>query len=60
MDEEGWPVDLTQLFLPSVSPLDPPGSDNGETLDLGLGSLGLSLSSASHWLRGLGETNFPL
>lgn len=34
MDEEGWPVDLTQLSLPSVSPLDPPGSESGETVDL--------------------------
>lgn len=60
MDEEGWPVDLTQLSLPSFSPLDPLGSDNGETLDLGLGDLGLSLRSASHWPRGIGETTLPL
>lgn len=60
MDEKGWPVDLTQLPLSSVSPLHPPGSDNGETLDLGSGDLGSSLRSASHWLRGLEQITLPL
>lgn len=48
-------MDLTQLPPPSVSPLDPPGSDNGEMLDLRTGDLGSGLRYAPHGLKGPGQ-----